>query len=154
MLQDRLDMGIKLYKAGVAPKILMSGDDGQVEYNEVSAMASYAKEKGVPGKDLFLDHAGFSTYESMYRAQYIFGIKNAIVVTQKYHEYRALYIGQRLGIDVTGVCAEDIKYLGQGFRDIREILARDKDFFKCIVKPDPTYLGEKIDIKGDGRVTQ
>ena len=154
MLKDRLDKGIELYNAGVAPKILMSGDDGQIEYNELEVMYQYAKNAGVPRKDLFLDHAGFSTYESMYRAQYIFGVKKAIVVTQKYHEYRALYIGQRLGIDVKGVSAADITYANQGFRDAREVLARDKDFFMCIIKPDPTYLGDKINIKGDGRQTQ
>lgn len=154
MLRDRLDEGIRLYEAGAAPKILMSGDDGQVEYNEVAAMAAYAEDAGVSKKDLFLDHAGFSTYESMYRAQYIFGVKRAIVVTQKYHEYRALYIGQRLGMDVRGVSAADISYAFQGFRDIREIMARDKDFLQCIFWPKPTYLGDKIDIKGDGRQTQ
>lgn len=154
MLRDRLDEGIRLYEAGAAPKILMSGDDGQVEYNEVAAMAAYAEDAGVSKKDLFLDHAGFSTYESMYRAQYIFGVKRAIVVTQKYHEYRALYIGQRLGMDVRGVSAADISYAFQGFRDIREIMARDKDFLQCIFWPKPTYLGDKIDIKGDGRQTR
>lgn len=154
MLRDRLDEGIRLYEAGAAPKILMSGDDGQVEYNEVAAMAAYAEDAGVSKKDLFLDHAGFSTYESMYRAQYIFGVKRAIVVTQKYHEYRALYIGQRLGMDVRGVSAADINYAFQGFRDIREVMARDKDFLQCIFWPKPTYLGDKIDIKGDGRQTR
>lgn len=154
MLADRLDTAIKLYKEGVAPKLLLSGDDGQVEYNEVKSMLEYSKAQGIPEKDIFLDHAGFSTYESLYRAQYIFGVKSAIVVTQKYHEYRALYIGQRLGIDVKGVSAVDVQYYNQFFRDVREVLARDKDFFMCIVKPDPTYLGDKIDISGDGRVTQ
>lgn len=154
MLRDRLDEGIRLYEAGAAPKILMSGDDGQVEYNEVAAMAAYAEDAGVSKKDLFLDHAGFSTYESMYRAQYIFGVKRAIVVTQKYHEYRALYIGQRLGMDVRGVSAADINYAFQGFRDIREVMARDKDLLQCIFWPKPTYLGDKIDIKGDGRQTR
>ena len=154
MLKDRLDKAIELYRSGAAPKLLMSGDDGQVEYNEVKVMMQYAVDAGVPEKDIFLDHAGFSTYESLYRAQYIFGVKSAIVVTQKYHEYRALYIGQRLGIDVKGVSAVDVQYYNQFFRDVREVLARDKDFFMCIVKPDPTYLGDKIDISGDGRVTQ
>ena len=154
MLRDRLDEGIRLYEAGAAPKILMSGDDGQVEYNEVAAMAAYAEDAGVSKKDLFLDHAGFSTYESMYRAQYIFGVKRAIVVTQNYHEYRALYIGQRLGMDVRGVSAADINYAFQCVLDIREIMARDKDFLQCIFWPKPTYLGDKIDIKGDGRQTR
>lgn len=154
MLKDRLDKGIELYKGGAAPKLLMSGDNGQVEYNELAVMFSYAVEHGVPKKDLFLDHAGFSTYESMYRAKIIFGVKRAVVVTQKYHEYRALYIGQRLGMKVKGVSALDVQYAGQGFRDIREICARDKDFFQCMFKTKPTYLGEKIDIKGSGEVTQ
>lgn len=154
MLKDRLDKGIELYKNGAAPKLLMSGDNGQVEYNELAVMFSYALERGVPKKDLFLDHAGFSTYESMYRAKKIFGVKRAVVVTQKYHEYRALYIGQRLGMKVKGVKALDVQYAGQGFRDIREIGARDKDFFQCMLKTKPTYLGEKIDIKGSGEVTQ
>jgi vancomycin permeability regulator SanA len=154
MLADRLDTAIQLYKYGVAPKLLLSGDDGQIEYNEVTAMLEYAKVQGVPAKDIFLDHAGFSTYESVYRAQYIFGVKNMVIVTQRYHEYRALYIAQRFGIEVKGVSAVDKRYINQGFRDIREIMARDKDFFKCIVKPEPTYLGDKIDISGDGRVTQ
>ena len=154
MLRDRLNEGIKLYKKGKAAKLLMSGDDGQVEYNEVKVMLAYAKEAGVPESDIFLDHAGFSTYESMYRAKEVFGVKKLIVVTQKYHEYRALYIAKNLGLDVEGVCSDPVTYAGQTFRDIREIVARDKDFFQCISKPEPTFLGDKIDIKGDGRQTQ
>ena len=153
MLRDRLKKGIELYKAGAAPKILMSGDNGQVEYNEVKVMLEYARDAGVPDKDIFLDHAGFSTYESMYRAKEIFGAEKVIVVTQKYHEYRALYIGQRLGLQVEGVCSDPIEYMGQFHRDIREIVARDKDFFQCIGKPEPTFLGDKIDLNGDGHET-
>ncbi len=153
MLRDRLKKGIELYKAGAAPKILMSGDNGQQEYNEVKVMLEYAREAGVPDKDIFLDHAGFSTYESMYRAKEIFGAEKIIVVTQKYHEYRALYIGQRLGMNVEGVCTDPIEYMGQFNRDIREVFARDKDFFQCIAKPEPTFLGDKIDLNGDGHET-
>lgn len=154
MLRDRLDKGIALYEQGAAPKLLMSGDDGQAYYNEVKVMLEYAVSQGVPEEDIFLDHAGFSTYESMYRARDVFGVSSMIVVTQKYHEYRALYIAESLGIDVRGVSAEEISYAGQSYRDFRELLARDKDFIKCIVKPKPTFLGEPIDITGDGRVTQ
>ena len=154
MLKDRLDTAIELYQQGAAPKLLMSGDNGRVEYNEVKVMLAYALDAGVPKEDIFLDHAGFSTYESLYRARDVFGADHIIVVTQKYHEYRALYIGEQLSVDVTGVCTEDIEYAGQGYREIREIAARDKDFFKCITKPEPTYLGEPIDISGDGTVTQ
>ena len=154
MLKDRLDKAIELYRNGAAPKLLMSGDDGQVEYNEVKVMMQYAVDAGVPEKDIFLDHAGFSTYESMYRARDVFGVSSMVVVTQKYHEYRALYIAESLGIDVRGVSAEEGDYMGQGYRNFRELLARDKDFLKCIVKPKPTFLGDPIDIHGDGTVTQ
>ena len=98
MLQDRLDLGIALYHAGAAPKLLLSGDNGQVVYNEVAVMKSYAEEKGVKEEDIFLDHAGFSTYESVYRASYIFNVNRMIVVTQKYHLYRSLYGCRRMGI--------------------------------------------------------
>ena len=153
MLRDRLDRGIQLYNLGFAPKILLSGDNGQEYYNEVGTMKDYCLDAGVLPEDLFLDHAGFSTYESMYRARDIFGASKVIVVTQKYHEYRAIHIGKKLGMDVYGVAAKDIDYSGQIYRDLREIAARDKDFVKSIVKPKPTYLGEPFDLTGDGRVT-
>lgn len=154
MLQDRLDAAIKLYKAGVAPKILLSGDHGQVRYDEVNVMRSYALDAGVAKKDLFLDHAGFSTYESAYRAKEIFQVKKVIVVTQGYHQYRALYGCKKMGIEAWGVAADQSVYHGQRMRDLREILARDKDFAKWIVKPDPTYLGEAIPISGSGIKSQ
>lgn len=153
MLKDRLDKGIELYKEGYAPKIIMSGDHGQHRYDEVNAMKKYAIEQGVPREDIFMDHAGFSTYESIYRERDVFNIKKAIIVTQEYHMYRALYIAKKLGLEALGVPAEDIKYSGQSGRETREILARTKDFFKCIIKPKPTYLGEKIDITGNGDIT-
>ncbi|NLY87895.1 MAG: DUF218 domain-containing protein [Clostridiales bacterium] len=151
MLKDRLDRGIELYKAGFAPKLLMSGDNGQIEYNEVEAMKTYALKEGVPAKDIFLDHAGFSSYESMYRARDVFAVRTMLVVTQKYHAYRSVYIANKLGIDAEGVSCNETRYAGQLYRDLREILARDKDFFMCIIKPKPTYLGDVIDIHGDGR---
>ncbi len=153
MLKDRLDKGIELYKKGVASKILLSGDNGTVEYNEVKAMATYIKNGGVPGEDIFLDHAGFSTYESIYRARDVFKVKKCTVVTQRYHEYRTLYIANRLGVEAEGIPAKNERYGGQFLRDLREVLARDKDFVKCITKPKPTYLGEPIDIKGSGKRT-
>lgn len=150
MLQDRLDKGIELYKDGIAPKLLLSGDNGQDRYDEVNAMKDYALKAGVPSEDIFMDHAGFSTYESMYRARDIFQVKKAIIITQKYHQYRSLYIARGLGIDAYGVTAKSKVYAGQKYRDIREILARDKDFLKMIIKPKPTYLGETIPISGSG----
>lgn len=153
MLRDRLDKGIELYQNGQVNKLLFSGDNGQTEYNEVEAMKRYALEKGVEKKDIFLDHAGFSTYESVYRAKAIFNVESAVIVTQQYHEYRALYIAKKLGLYAVGVPCEPVEYKGQSYRDFREILARDKDFAKCIFKPEPTYLGDVIDIKGDGRAS-
>ncbi len=153
MLEDRLDEGIKLYKEGVAKKIIMSGDHGRKEYDEVNIMKQYAIDKGVPSEDIFMDHAGFSTYESIYRAKEIFQAKKIVIVTQKYHLYRALYIAKRLGIEAYGVGSDPRKYVGATNREIREILARDKDFIKCIFKPQPTYLGDTIAISGNGDVT-
>ncbi|MGI6721157.1 MAG: SanA/YdcF family protein [Anaerovoracaceae bacterium] len=153
MLEDRLETGLYLYKAGVSNKLLLSGDNGQVEYNEVRCMKNYMVQHGVRESNIFLDHAGFSTYESMYRARDIFCVRNAVVVTQSYHEYRALYIGERLGMTVSGVSSDQQRYSGQIMRDLREIFARDKDFFQCISKPKPTYLGEQIPISGSGKAS-
>jgi len=89
MLQDRLDEGIKLYNEGIAPKIIMSGDHGKEGYDEVNIMKEYAVNKGIPSEDIFMDHAGFSTYESIYRAKEIFTADNIVIVTQEYHLYRA-----------------------------------------------------------------
>ena len=153
MLQDRLDEGIKLYNSGVAPKIIMSGDHGRKGYDEVNIMKGYAIKKGVPSEDIFMDHAGFSTYESIYRAKEIFDADNIIIVTQEYHLYRALYISDKLNVNAYGVNSNPRKYSGQLYREFREILARNKDFVNCIIKPEPKYLGELIPVSGNGDVT-
>ena len=153
MLRDRLITALELYNAGAAPKLLMSGDHGQNEYNEVGAMKNYAIENGVPSEDVFMDHAGFSTYETVYRAKEVFKAKRVIIVTQEYHLYRALYIAKKLGIDAYGVSCDLNVYVGQSARDIREVLARNKDFFKCIFKPEPKYLGDAIPVSGNGDLT-
>lgn len=153
MLQDRLEEGIRLYKNGVAPKIIMSGDHGRVEYDEVNVMKKYAIEKGVPSEDIFMDHAGFSTYDSVVRAKEIFDANSIILVTQEYHLYRALYIANQFDIDAYGVNADPRKYAGQLYREFREILARNKDVLTCIIKPEPTFLGETIPVSGNGNVT-
>jgi vancomycin permeability regulator SanA len=150
MLRDRLDKGLALYFAGAAPKLLLSGDNGQEQYDEVNAMKQYVLDAGVPAEDIFLDHAGFSTYESMYRARDIFKAEQVIVITQKYHQYRAIYAARKLGVEAYGVSAVQKAYAGQSYREIREILARTKDFLKLVVQPEPTYLGEAIPISGSG----
>ena len=153
MLSDRLERGIDLYKQGAAPKIIMSGDHGREDYDEVNTMKRVAIEAGIPSSDVFMDHAGFSTYESIYRAKEIFEADKIIIVTQEYHLYRALYIAQKLGIEAYGVDSDYRTYWGQSKRDAREILARCKDFCNMIFKPEPTYLGEKIPVSGDGDIT-
>ena len=153
MLSDRLKRGIELYSEGAAPKILMSGDHGRKAYDEVNTMKQVALSEGIPSEDIFMDHAGFSTYESMYRAKEIFGADKIIIVTQEYHLYRALYIAEKLGIEAYGVGSDYRTYRGQEYREAREILARCKDFVKVIYKPEPTFLGEKIPVSGDGNLT-
>ena len=153
MLRDRLMRGLEVYHAGAAPKLLMSGDHGRKEYDEVNAMKQYAIENGVPSEHVFMDHAGFSTYETVYRAKEIFEADKVIIITQEYHLYRALYIADKLGLEAYGVSADLNKYVGQSMRDFREILARCKDWAMCIFKPEPTYLGESIPVNGNGDIT-
>ena len=153
MLRDRLMRGLELYEADAAPKLLMSGDHGREDYDEVGAMKDYAIKNGVPSEDVFMDHAGFSTYETVYRAKEIFEADKVIIVTQEYHLYRALYIAMQLGIEVYGVSADLNTYAGQSMRDFREVLARCKDWAMCIFKPEPTYLGEAIPVSGNGDLT-
>lgn len=153
MLADRLKRGVELYDLGAAPKLLMSGDHGREDYNEVGAMKQYAIEVGVPSEDVFMDHAGFSTYESIYRAKEIFGAEKIIIVTQEYHLYRALYIAEALDMEAYGVACDYNTYAGQFSRDMREVLARVKDFITGIVKPEPAVLGEAIPVSGNGDAT-
>ena len=153
MLEDRLKEAISLYNQNVSSKIIMSGDHGKEDYDEVNIMKEYAIEQGVASEDIFMDHAGFSTYESMYRAKEVFEANKIVIVTQKYHLYRALYIAKQLGIEAYGVNSDSRKYVGEIYREAREIIARDKDFIKCIFKPQPKYLGKTIPVNGDGNIT-
>lgn len=153
MLQDRLNMGLTLYNNGTAPKLLMSGDHSRTDYDEVNTMKRYVTDRGVPSEDVFMDHAGFSTYESMYRARDVFAVRRVVIVSQGYHLYRAVYDARALGLEAWGVAAEDIPYAGQLVRDAREVLARCKDWLYCIWQPEPTFLGEVIPVSGDGNFT-
>lgn len=153
MLKDRLDKAIQLYKAGVAPKVIVSGDHRTDHYDETNAMKNYMMKNNIPSEDIFMDHAGFATYDSMYRAKYIFKVEKCVVVTQEYHLYRAVYIGNALGMETYGTSAIKTKYNGQSARNFREFLARNKDFIKCIFKPHSTYLGDTIPVSGSGDVT-
>lgn len=153
MLYDRIMTGVALYDTGAAPKLIMSGDHGSADYNEVGVMKDYAMAEGIASEDVFMDHAGFSTYESMYRAKEVFQAEKLLIVTQEYHLYRALYIAEKLGLEAYGVSASLRDYAGQYRRDLREVLARSKDFVMAIVKPQPTYLGTVIPVSGSGDAT-
>ena len=148
-LADRLTTAFGLYDMGASSKLLMTGDHGREVYDEVNYMLDKAEEHGIERKDVFTDHAGFSTYESIYRAKEIFGAERIIIVTQEYHLYRSLYLAEKLGIEAYGVSASLHGYGSQDYQDFRESLARMKDFFYALIKPEPTFLGESIPISGD-----
>ena len=136
MLKERLDTGIEAYNK-LDKTIIMSGDSIDENYDEVTPMKNYAIEKGIDSNIIYLDSYGISTYDSIYRIKHKF--RKIIIVTQKYHLYRALYIAKSLGVEAYGVDATKVRYVGQTYRDLREILARNKDFIKCIFKPKATY---------------
>ena len=150
MLEDRLLAGIEMYNNYKFTKILVSGDHMYENYDEVNVMKQYLIDKNIESQNIFMDHAGISTYDSIYRAKKIFKAKRIVIVTQKYHLYRALYIAKQLDIEAYGIIADKRKYYGQSKREIREIAARIKDFIKCLNKPQSKYLGEVIPISGNG----
>jgi len=153
MLADRLETALALYRAGKVDKILVSGDHGRVEYDEVNTMRRYLEERGVPPEDIFMDHAGFDTYDSMYRARAIFACEDVIVVTQEFHLPRALWIANRLGLKAQGVVADRHVYGTEGYYELREAAARIKAFGEVLVRRKPVFLGPVIPIDGDGRQT-
>jgi len=155
MLNDRLTVGYALYQQGKAPRILVSGDHGRTNYDEVNTMKCFLKDKGVPSQAVFMDHAGFSTYESMYRTRDIFQAKKIIIITQHYHLQRAVFIARELGLEAYGV-ASDLHNYGPVMAkyQLREMAARNKDFWLArVIKPQPTFLGDAIPVFGDGGAT-
>lgn len=153
MLEDRLLTGIELYNKNNTNKIIVSGDHGKQYYDEVNVMKEYLINKSIPSENIFMDHAGFSTYDSIYRAKKIFSAKKVVIVTQKYHLYRAIYIAKELGLEAYGVSSNKRNYQNQYKREIREVAARFKDYIKCIFKPTSTYTGEIIPVSGNGDIT-
>jgi vancomycin permeability regulator SanA len=127
----------------------MSGDHTG-DYNEVGVMKSLATELGVPSEDIFLDHEGYSTYESLYRAKYVFGAEKIVIITQEYHLHRALYIARELGLTAVGVSADLRPYRLQGRYNAREHLARFKDFFTAAKGEYDGHLDPPVDLDGNG----
>jgi len=154
IVADRLDYGYALYQQGKAKKILVSGDHGRKDYDEVNAMMNYLLDKGVPREDIFMDHAGFNTYDSMYRAKEIFRVESLLISTQEFHIGRAVYIARRLGLEAYGYPCEDKAIYNMEYMNARERLARVKAFLDTTIKRKPKYLGEAIPISGDGILTQ
>ena len=157
VLQERVDAGISLMENGKGEKLLLSGDHGQIYYDEVNAMRLYvlANAPAIREEDIFMDHAGFSTWDSMYRARDVFEVKDLIIVTQKFHISRAVCMARSLGLDAVGYGINQDRFQGRSLRywRFREYLARIKAFYSIVVKPKPRYLGDKIPISGDGRST-
>jgi len=155
MLHDRLVEAVELYELGKAPKILVSGDHGRKDYDEVDAMRIFLEKRNIPPEDIFMDHAGFRTYDSVYRARDIFQVKKVIIVTQHYHLMRAVFDVRELGLEAYGVASDKQDYgVVMKSYELREIAARNKDFLISeFIRPKPTFLGKAIPVTGDGRVT-
>lgn len=155
ILEDRLATALELYQSKKVQKLLVSGDHGRTDYDEVRAMRKYFTDRGVPAADVFMDHAGFDTYDSVYRARDVFQAESLVIVTQEFHLPRALYIAKRLGIDAAGIVADRREYTAGATRrnTLREPLARIKAFGSVTFGAKPRYLGEPIPITGDGTMT-
>lgn len=153
MLSKRLDRGIDVYKK-LKTKIILTGDHTKDNYDEVNVMRDYMLSSDVISSDIFEDHAGISTYDSIYRVKNIFRAKKIVIVTQKYHMYRAIYLANQLDIEAVGIVADDIPQNMIMFKNhIREVLSRDKNFFKGLFKPKSKYLGNIIPLNQDGMIT-
>lgn len=153
ILADRLEVAVDLYRAGAAKAIIVSGDNRSSHYNESDAMKAYCVALGVPSEDVFVDHGGTTTYESMYRARQLFGAQRVVVATQAYHLYRAMFAGQALGMETWGVPSDKGAYDNQFSYSVREVAARTKDFFAALIGA-PVALDEApVSLDGSGDLT-
>lgn len=146
---DRVDTAIGLYKAQKVSKILVSGDNSTIDHNEVNPVRLYLMSKGIPEQDIFLDHAGFDTYSSMYRARDIFKVSSIIIVTQSFHLPRAVFIARELGIEAYGFDADEGHILLRNY--VREVFANEKAVLNLLFHRQPKFLGKTVPITGDGR---
>lgn len=157
VVRDRLEGAAQLVKGGKVRKVLISGDHGSKYYDEVNTMRRFMQTNyGTDGNIIFMDHAGFSTYETMYRARDVFCVKDCVVVTQKFHLPRTVYIGKKLGLDVSGYVAKEITPFRRRIKIswfVREWFARVKSFFLVMFNVPPTYLGDKIPVTGDSKLS-
>ena len=155
VLSDRLAVALKLYRAQKVRKILVTGDHGTPRYNEVGGMFRWLRRRGVPEADIFLDHAGFRTLDSMKRAAKVFRVKSAIICTQQFHLARSVFLANQSGIDAVGVSTDLRSYRHHFLNHTREFAARTVSVIETFVlKTGPKMLGPPIPIYGDGRLTQ
>lgn len=152
-LQDRLDAALELYRTGKVKRFLLSGDHGTIGYDEVNNMKQYLLNNKVDTAEIFLDHAGFDTYNSLVRAKKVFLAEKLIIVTQKFHLPRAMYIARHQGIEAYGFVADKQDYPGLGKLEFRERIALIKAFLEVSMNRSPKYLGEVIPITGDSRLS-
>lgn len=153
VFRDRVETALSLYQAGQVDKILVSGDHGQIDYDEVNTAKEYLLGQSVKSEDIFLDHAGFDTYDSLYRARDIFQAESLVVITQNFHLPRALYIGEKLGLDLCGMSADKHIYQQADAMERREFLAKVKAWFNIFFHSQPKYLGTAIPLSGNGQET-
>ncbi|TBL74689.1 hypothetical protein EYB31_24985 [Paenibacillus thalictri] len=155
MLRDRLETAIDISREGKSAKIIVSGDHGRTDYDEVNTMKQYLMKQQFRDDDVFMDHAGFNTYQSMYRARDIFKVHKLIIVTQQYHLSRAVYLARKMGLEAYGVAADKQDYGNVMIKyKAREMLARSKDFINVnVTKPQPKFLGEAIPVTTSGTLT-
>ncbi len=153
-LADRLDAAIRLIDSGKVQKLLLTGDNGSVQYDEVTAMKRYCAARGVDTARIYLDYAGFDTYSSLYRAKHIFKVGKAIVVSQNYHLDRAVFLGNRLGIECYGFAADEGVYNHYRYNMARESIAVVKSAMELAVGRKPRFLGEAVDIAGESNYAQ
>jgi len=145
MLAERIDAAVALYQAGKVKALLVSGDNSDRTHDETRAMRRYAIAKGVPSRHVVADYAGLSTYDSIYRAHAIFGVERAILVTQRFHLPRAVFIARSLGLDAFGVAADEERQRHAPY-PFRELLARPWALALVLTRPEPRFLGEPAPI--------
>jgi SanA protein len=153
ILRDRVESALELYRIGKIKRFLLSGDHGRTKYDEVNQMKKYLIKKGVPKEDIFLDHAGFDTYDSAIRAKKVFLADDVIIITQNFHVKRAVYIANSLGLNAYGFIADKHQYGIAKRMYVREKVANVKAFFELLIHKNPRFLGEKISIKGDSKLS-
>jgi SanA protein len=153
VLHDRLEEALSLYRAGRVKRILVSGDHRTNEYDEPNTMRAWLETRGVPASDIFMDHAGVDTYSSVWRAKHVFGASRVVIVTQRFHLPRALWVARSIGMDAEGAVADRRSYTRIRWFQTREVISRTKAFVDVTVGRTPRHVGPLIPLDGDGRVT-